>query len=499
MTAPNILLIFADELRADALGYAGNAIVQTPNIDRLAHSGTRFSQCMVTQPTCTPSRASILTGCYPSALKSRMVGCVTPDDPRFLPRVLTQHGYRTASIGKIHLVPQRDEPDAVQQALDSGGDYYGFQEIDLVDGHGDHCFGPQYTPWLAAQVPDWEDCLKQRQRLQPGLDCFTWELPPEVHSSRYIADRAVDWLNQAGETPFFLHVSFPDPHYPFVVPEPYASQYAPADMPPPLPPVTASSDLPPLHHEVYFNRPGEHLRDHVIGTPPREYAACTTADWQQVKATYYGMITLLDEQIGRILDALDVVGLAENTLVLFLSDHGDYLGDHGFYGKGLPYDPVLGVPLVLRGPGIVPGQVIDSVASTLDLAPTLLDFAGAPEPEGVQGFSLRRALTGQAEPQRQAALTENDDDFVPMRARTLTTDRWKLTVYANQWEGELFDRRSDPAEMINLWNQADYQPIRQRLTQALLDEVMASIDMRNGRTQPPAAPVPKWASGPRMD
>ena len=117
---PNILLIFADELRADALGYAGNPIIQTPNIDRLAHEGTAFSQCMITQPTCTPSRASILTGCYPSALRSRMVGCITPDDPRFMPRLLKQAGYRTASIGKIHLVPQRSEPDAIQQALGSG-------------------------------------------------------------------------------------------------------------------------------------------------------------------------------------------------------------------------------------------------------------------------------------------------------------------------------------------------------------------------------------------
>ena len=170
---PNILLIFADELRADAVGYAGNPIIQTPNIDRLAQQGTAFSQCMITQPTCTPSRASILTGCYPSALRSRMVGCVTPDDPRFMPRLLKQAGYRTASIGKIHLVPQRSEPDAIQQALETTGDYHGFSEIDLVNGHGDHCFGPQYDAWLQARVPDWQERLKNRRRIEPGLDTFT--------------------------------------------------------------------------------------------------------------------------------------------------------------------------------------------------------------------------------------------------------------------------------------------------------------------------------------
>lgn len=496
MTPPNILMIFCDELRADALGYAGNPIIQTPNIDRMARGGTAFTQCMITQPTCTPSRASILTGCYPSVLPARMVGCVTPDDPRFLPRVLGQNGYRTASIGKLHLIPQRAEADAVQQAMDSGGDYYGFEEVDLVNGHGDHCFGNRYSAWLAERVPDWRVRIEQRRRLNPGLDCFTWELPPEVHSSNYIGDRAVEWLQAAGDQPFFLHVSFPDPHYPFVVPEPYATKYDPAQMPLPVPPVTASHDLPPLHQEVYFNQQGAHVRDHVIGTPPRDYHQHTPADWQQVKATYYGMISLVDFQVGRILDALEAAGLADNTLVLFLSDHGDYLGDHGFYGKGLLYDSVLRVPLIVRGPGVAAGAVRDGIASTLDIAPTLLDFAGVPEPEGVQGVSMQPVLAGQAESVRRAALTENDDDFVPMRARTLTTRQWKLTYYLNQPHGELFDRIRDPNEMNNLWNDPASQPVRQQLIQALLEEVLCGIEMRNGRIQSPAPVVPKWTLPP---
>ncbi|MAS37423.1 MAG: hypothetical protein CL610_25715 [Anaerolineaceae bacterium] len=493
MTAPNILMIFCDELRADALGCAGNPIVRTPNIDRLAQDGAMLTQCMITQPTCTPSRASILTGCYPSAVRSRMVGCITPDDPRFLPRVLAQNGYQTTSIGKLHLVPQRDEPAALQQALASGSDYYGFQEVDLVDGHGDGCFGPQYDAWLNAQIPDWKQRRDQRQRLQPGLDCFSWELPPEVHSSNYIGARTVEWLQQhTGEQPFFLHVSFPDPHYPFVVPEPYASMYNPADMPPPLPPVTESHDLPPLHHSVYRNEQSEHVRDHVIGTPPRDYYDVTTADWQQVKSLYYGMTTLVDDNIGKILDTLESTGLAENTIVVFLSDHGDYLGDHGFYGKGLPYDSVLRVPLIWRGLDVQAGQVVDSMASTLDIAPTLLAYAGIAEPEGTQGISMGPLLAGEVDTLRQAALTENDDDFVPMRARTLTTTQWKLTRYVNQPHGELFDRVNDPNEMVNLWHHPDYQAIKQQVIASLLEAVMASIDMRNGRIQSPAPPVPKW-------
>jgi len=499
MTPPNILLILCDELRADALGYSGNPVIHTPNIDRLARDGAALTQCMVTQPTCTPSRASILTGCYPSALRSRMVGCVTPDDPRFLPRVLAHNGYHTASIGKLHLVPQRAEPEAVEHTLSARREYYGFQAVDLVNGHGDQCFGSQYTQWLENQVPDWKARLDQRRKLDTGLDAFTWELPPEVHSSNYIADRAVEFLRNAGDKPFFLHVSFPDPHYPFVAPEPYASMYEPAAMPTPLPPVTASSDLPPLHYDVYFNRRDKPQRDHVIGTPPRDYFRCSTADWQQVKATYYGMISLLDHHVGRILATLDSTGLAENTLVVFLSDHGDYLGDHGFYGKGLHYDSVLRVPLILRGPGVIPGQTIDSITSTLDVAPTLLDFARVSEPEGIQGVSMRPLLTKEARALRDAALTENDDDSVPMRMRTLTTARWKLTVYATQAYGELFDRRNDSAEMINLWNHADYARIKQQLIRRLLEETLCSIDMLNGRVQHPASVVPKWTTVGKAD
>ncbi len=499
---PNILMILCDELRADALGYAGNSIVKTPHIDALVQSGTMFRQCMITQPTCTPSRASMLTGCYPSVLNSRMVGCYTPDDARFLPHVLAQNGYRTASIGKLHLVPQAAEPDYIQQMMSSGdGTYFGFQEINLVNGHGDRCFGPEYSRWLQERVPDAKERLQQRQATANGVDTFEWPLPSEVHSSVYIADQTVDFLRNVDEQPFFLHVSFPDPHYPFVVPEPHASLYKPDEMPPPLPPVTESHDLPALHTNVYFcrnatlTRPDGRPVDRIIGTPPHDYSAVSVEDWQQVKATYYGMISLIDDSIGRILTVLDAQGLRENTVIVFVSDHGDYLGDHGFYGKGLPYDSVLRVPLIYAGADILAGQVVETIASTLDIAPTLLDLLQIDEVEGMQGISTKAILTGSTTKTRTAALTENDDDFVPMRMRTLTTLDWKLTYYLNQDLGELFDRVNDPDEMNNLWNSSEHASIKQELLQQLLAEVLSSIDMSNGRSQAPSPPVPKWTVG----
>ena len=495
---PNIIMIICDELRADALGCAGNPIVQTPNIDRLASEGTRFSQCFVTQPTCTPSRASILTGCYPSALRTRMVGCYTPDDRRFLPRALAAAGYRTASIGKMHLVPQAAEPEVLDRALaGADGAYYGFQEVDLVNGHGSHCFGNRYTDWLRERVPDLEERQAQRAPYEKGVNCWRWNLPEEVHSSHYIAEQAVDFLGSASDAPFFLQVSFPDPHYPFTVPEPWAGLYCPADMPPPIPPVAESLDMPELHERVFHGpqtpaTDGGRPRDRVIGTPPHNYATYDEDDWRQVKAIYYGMVSLVDHSIGRILDAVDRAGMNDNTIIVFVSDHGDYLGDHGMYGKGLPYDSALRTPLIYRGPGVGAGQTISSVESTLDIAPTLLDYAGVTEPEGVQGCSLRQRLSGADGPSRDVALVENDDDFAALRMRTLITPRWRLTYYLSQDWGELIDRERDPAEMRNLWHDPAQAEVKQRLLIQLLEELAAGIDMRNGRRQQPSAPVPKW-------
>ena len=495
---PNIIMILCDELRADALGCAGNPIVQTPNIDRLASEGTRFSQCFVTQPTCTPSRASILTGCYPSALRTRMVGCTTPEDPRFLPRALSAAGYRRASIGKMHLVPQAAEPEALARALASAdGTYYGFQEVDLVNGHGSRCFGNRYTGWLRERVPDLEALQAQPAPYDKGVNCWRWNLPADVHSSHYIAERAVDFLESASDAPFFLQVSFPDPHYPFTAPEPWAGLYDPADMPPPIPPVAKSLDMPELHGLVYHGlqttaSEGGRPRDRVIGTPPHNYATYDEDDWRQVKAIYYGMVSLVDHSIGRILDAVDRAGMNDHTLIVFVSDHGDYLGDHGMYGKGLPYDSALRTPLIYRGAGVAAGQTISSIESTLDIAPTLLDFAGAAEPEGIQGCSLRQRLSGADGHSRDAALVENDDDFAALRMRTLITPRWRLTYYLGQDWGELIDRERDPAEMRNLWHDPAQAEVKQRLLVQLLEELAASIDMRNGRRQQPSAPVPKW-------
>lgn len=486
-------------MRADALSCFGSTTIHTPNLDRLAHGGVRMNQCMIPQPTCTPCRASLLTGCYPSAVRSRMVGCRTPDDGRFLPRVLRSAGYRTASIGKIHLIPQRWEPQAVLATRQGDGryDYYGFEHVDLVNGHGDDCFGPDYTPWLHRHVPDLDERRRRREPLCGVPCCYRWPLPPQVHSSQYIAGRSVAYLHAAAASgePFFLHCSFPDPHHPFTVPEPYQSMFDPAAMPAPLPPITQSRDPSPIGIEAYrgddtpLHAADGSCTDRIIGTPPHDYRDFTTDDWRVIRAITAGMVAQLDDCIGRILAALDATGLAENTVVAFASDHGDYLGDYGMYGKGLHYDCVIRTPLILRGPGVPADKMIDGMASLVDVAPTLLDLVGVDRPEALAGVSLKAGLHDGSVWPRDAAMTENDDDMTGVRMRTLTTTDWKLTMYAGRSFGELYDRRRDPRERRNLWSDPEHEPIRAALTAALADHMLCAIDGSNGRTQPPACPV----------
>jgi arylsulfatase A-like enzyme len=503
---PNVVMILVDEMRADALSCFGNQVARTANIDRLAETGVRFSQCMIPQPTCTPCRARLLAGFFPSAVRSRMVGCTTPDDARFLPRVLRQAGYRTASIGKIHLVPQRWEPDALAATRQPDGthDYYGFEHVDLVNGHGDGCFGPLYTPWLRERVSDVEQRRRARESLCKVPACYRWPLPPEVHSSQYIADRSVEYLKGVAERdePFFLCCSFPDPHHPFTVPEPYASIFDPSDMPAPRPPLTESLDPPLIGLEAYrgddtpLHRADGSRTDRLIGTPPHDYREFGEHDWRVVRAITTGMVAQLDACIGRVLDALDQSNLAQNTIVVFASDHGDYLGDYGMYGKGLHYDCVLRTPLIMRGPGLPRGVTIDRMASLVDVAPTLLDLVGVDPPEAQTGLSLKAGLDNPAAWPRDAALTENDDDMACVRMRTLTTRDWKLTIYAGQAFGELYDRQRDPHERRNLWSDPDHAAVRAAMTAALADHMLCAIDGSNGRTQPTACPVVRHSPRP---
>nr|MDA3963070.1 sulfatase-like hydrolase/transferase [Planctomycetota bacterium] len=438
---PDLVLICADQLRADHLScYGGH--VPTPHLDALAARGVRFADCHVPSPTCTPCRASFLSGCFPAAVRARMVGCVVGDDPRFLPHVLHAAGYHTASIGKIHFAPQSDEAERVALALARDGHYHGLREVDLVNGHGADCHGPGYTPWRDAIRAAQPESCRERRPL-PGVPrSHVYPDPAAAHAGNYLVERARAFFARDHATPSTLLLSFHDPHLPFTVPAPWDTHFAPADMPQRL----RAEDCSGLTPDQLAALDGRWERDRMIGTPPFPYRTLDDAAWRQAAAIYAGMVAQLDAQVGAVLAALEASGRAERTVVAFIADHGEHLGDHGLCGKGFHFNEVTRVPCLLAGPGVPSGHVVDDPCSLVDLAPSLYELAGIEPPAAIHGGSWLPALRGTGPLPRDACLIETDDDLGALRLRSLISADWRLTVTAGAAYGELYARRDDPRE-----------------------------------------------------
>ena len=507
---PNILFFVVDEMRADHLGCAGNPIVQTPNLDHLAGEGVRFSRAYCNNTICMPARASMFTGLLPrdhGVYANNME--MHPDLP-VLPEMLAQAGYRTHSVGKLHLSrwippPELADPIRFPESMAAWNasifenyppcclesfpvPYHGFQSVDFVGGHGSYVFG-EYFLWLEERVPDARRLLSMQGALEPPTgapECYKMGLPAELHYNRWIADRAIQFLEEAqdADQPFFLWCSFPDPHEPYCPPAPYCDLYDSADMPLPTRREGELEELPPYYKAIFDKRMLAHGCEG--GPLPDAY-------WQEMKALTYGMVTFVDAEIGRVLKRLEALGLRENTMVGFISDHGDMMGDHWMIYKG-PYvfEGCARIPLILSLPGGVQGAMHSGLVCQIDLVPTVLDVCEAEAPgvkrlqvadEGFRfkvgeaypvslwpGESLASVLAGKDEAVRQAVVIHNDDPYLGLKIRTLVTDRFKLTFYAGQEFGELFDLEEDPGELHNLWNRPEWRQTREDLLCQLLHE-----------------------------
>ena len=505
---PNVLCFVTDQQRHDHLGCAGNPIIQTPNIDRIARSGVRFDRCTVNNPVCMPSRATMWTGQSVHAHGVRCNGI--PLDPRIptIVSALAEAGYRTHGVGKFHLSPFRalngadpaslnptDWPES-KKIWTSGRigalptPYYGLQSALFVGGHGDFIWG-DYRRWLLREAPD---VVRRIEAWVAEVGREDWEtmgpshIPVELHHSRWVADRVVEFLHEQKATrqPFFCWCSFPDPHHPYHAPEPYHSMYDAADMPVPTRREGELDDLPPHFRRIQ----SEPLRVGGLTGPVTRFYERTP----EIMARTYGMVSQVDGNVGRVLDALEELGLRENTLVVYLADHGDLMGDHWLQQKGpFHFGGLIRVPFIWSWPGhIATGTVHTGIASLLDFAPTILDLCGVPIPEGPRpvepvvppelppwpGHSLRPILEGNEESLRDAALVENDAEYLGLRLRTLVTERYRLTWYVRmdcmrrQPYGELFDLQEDPQELHNLWDDAGYHSLRDELATYLLDQVI---------------------------
>jgi arylsulfatase A-like enzyme len=501
---PNVLCFITDQQRADHLGCTGNPLIQTPNIDCLARSGMRFERCYVNTPICMPSRATLWTGQTAHAHGVRCNGIRLDPSIPTLVSALAEAGYRTHGVGKFHLSPfiamngadpaslnPTEWPECRElwrkglvSALPTA--YYGLQSALFVGGHGDFIWG-DYRRWLLHQAPD---VVRRIETWVEEMGREDWEsagpslIPVELHHTHWIADRVIEFLREQRYTqqPFFCWCSFPDPHHPYHAPVPYHNMYDPADMPVPTRREGELDTLPPFYRRVRY----EKFSVHGVHGPITRFYDQTP----ELMARTYGMISNVDANIGRVLDALEELGLRENTLVVYLSDHGDLMGDHWLQQKGpFHFDGLIRVPFIWSWPDyILPGWVNSNIVSMLDFAPTILDLCGVSIPEGPKpvepflplelppwpGHSLRPILEGSEEPVRDSALLDQDDDCLGIRLRTLVTERYRLSWYAGQPYGELFDLHEDPPELHNLWEDPGYDSVRHELTAHLLDQVIMS-------------------------
>jgi len=400
----NILLITSDQQRADCFGFE-NPQIKTPHIDLLATQGTRFAACITPNLVCQPARASLLTGLLP--LSHGVWDNGVDLDPQVgtagFAGTLANHGYHTAFIGKAHFSSKSTfRPTGTPECGQSGarygpdwhGPYMGFQYVELsVLGHL-HRTRPferppvgHYERWLLSRAADDLAYKLWAQSLGPDVGAAqTWysALPAAWHASTWIADRTIAYLSRhASSRPFCLWLSFPDPHFPFDCPEPWSRLYDPDDMVLPKHRVKDLERRPWWHKAALEGTP--QLADPEMFKFRTEGARVpdqTDKQLASMTANYCGMISQIDHHVGRIIDALDTLRFSDNTLVLYTTDHGELLGHHGLYLKDpMPYEDLLRVGLVVQGPGVTPGRVVDEVVSTLDLAATFSAYAGLPKSE----------------------------------------------------------------------------------------------------------------------
>jgi arylsulfatase A-like enzyme len=526
MKQPNFLLITTDQHRADHLGCYGNKQVRTPNIDALAERGRRFERFHVATGVCMANRASLMTGRMPSLHGTRCNGIPLARSETTFVELMRAAGYFTGLVGKCHLqnmtdlAPEAPRPcppegkhpppphlaDAVKDRWYEGGydmellrnwrdnpshqvatPYYGFDHVDLATMHGD-MVDADYARWLQSQVGDIElvrgsaNALPDARYSAP--QAWRTRVPEHQYPSSWIGERAKAFLTDAAqsEEPYFLHCSFPDPHHPFTPPGKYWDMYDPNEI-----------ELPPSFHldiggsfapVAALHRERAEGRGRINSTVG--YAA-TESEAKQALALTYGMITLIDDVIGNVLSHLKTLGLDENTVVIFTSDHGDFMGDHGLLLKSaLHYQSLVRVPFIWAEPKNCdmpsPGKATAVLASTVDISTTILSRSGLAPNFGIQGLDLTPAIQGQDSPKRTAVLIEEDGHAptfglkVPVRARSVITETHRLSIYDQSDWIELYDLENDPHELVNLINDPAHAQVRSHMFEILAREMMMADD-----------------------
>lgn len=480
----NILFICTDQQRYDTLGCYGNPHIQTPHVDELAREGVLFEQCYTQSPVCAPARASLLTGRYPHAHGLWANGVALPPHEQLVTRALADGGYDCGMVGKFHMgacFGGRTEP-----RLDDGLRLYRWAH-DPTHGAPENA----YHRWLEARHPELYATATVHGFGRRGHQAVGFDtMPTEAHYSHWVGEEALAFL-QSGrdrDRPFFLWLNFFDPHHPFVAPREYLDRYDPATLPLPIGEPGELETKPPIFAQASRASYAGHARG---------FAEHSADEIREIVHAYYAMVSLIDDEVGRVLAALAAAGLREETLVIFTSDHGEMLGDHHLLLKGpMMFEGAVRVPLILRWPGRLPaGERRGELVQWLDLPGTFLEAAGLPPLPRGQGASLLPPARGDAGPTwRDWALCEYRDSGhpydPPVHTTMLRRGRYKLVVHhgapatGRARAGELYDLAADPRELTNLWSDPAHSQAKMELQEFMLDTLVATED----RTQPRDAP-----------
>ncbi|NKB72623.1 MAG: sulfatase-like hydrolase/transferase [Candidatus Latescibacteria bacterium] len=442
MPPTNLLFITTDQQRWDSLPCYGLDFMQTPHLDRLAQEGQVFDHCYVASPVCVPCRAAMLSGRWPTATGVLGNGAWLPDDMPTWPGLFSAAGYRTAAIGKMHFDPWAAMGgfDERIMAEDKRHVYLPDDHVKYLRQHGleraHPTENPGYFEWLGASVTP---------------------LEKRFHVDGFTGDRGAEWLRAHGDKPFAAWVSFAGPHDPYDPPEEMASMYYDAPIPKPVGARDELAEKPKAQLTAGDSRKNSMFRLDMRDATPEQV--------RRWRAHYYANISLIDEGIGKMLQALEEHGVLDNTLIVFTSDHGDALGDHGMSFKGFFYDSMARVPLIARGPGVEAGVRSGGLVGTLDLVPLFYQACGVTPPPGLQGGNLGALFE---DPQA----TIHQRVFSEILGRTMVRDQRYKYVYYASGEAELYDMQEDPDEICNLAGREI--DVENRLRGYLLEHMLAN-------------------------
>ena len=444
----NVIFFFCDQLRYDALGYAGHSIVKTPNLDKLAEQSINFPNTFCASPVCVPARISLFTGQW--AHKQGQMNNCTPirKGQRMVTEVFKERKYHTAAIGKLHFFPLEETKR--------------FDTVLLHDGYGNESAYIQYLNSIDPKLAKFERHAypeEGKENVILGKDIYdekyiesiiygTSSIPAEYFYTNWISDEATKFLNSPPDIPFFLFVSFVGPHSPFILPQPYNTLYDPEKIP-----------IPKNFKEDFNKKTRSQQRSRKLLGMER----VTEKQLREITALYYAHITLIDEHIGRILDKVNI----EDTLIIFSADHGELLGNHGLFYKNYMYDESLRIPLLIHEPSQKRSADINTLISQIDIMPTVLDLLNIDIPEWVQGNSMKKLIRGEVSEHRDhiyAEITGSGKDNNPYLLGYRTKE-WLFTyeVYKGKFkdDGELYNLKEDPEQTCNLFSNPKYAPLVQ--------------------------------------